>query len=436
MRVDRNDLAHMVRGSIGSFLITIAAVILTLCLHLLLTRIMLPGQYSAYAYAYTWISLLVIFTPLGFDAYLVKMVPIYTSNNAGDLLAGLVRFGKSVASVTAFVMLVCVSAVTYFLTAQNQYELFQVLCVAFLSIPLLANILIRQAVLRGNGNPVLARIPDIVVRPVLVLVFVIVAYVFAKEVTALTAMVSSLGAIIFSYVIGRIIMLRVMSLDDLPNTVSASQKGIWLQESLPFVLIAGLHVSLNYMDTLMVGVISGVENVGVYSVAVRVSEVILFGMQAINMVAAPMISRVHANNTKAELQVLVTTISRWVFFLTFPIVILILLFPEAILGVFGATYRDGYSVLMVLALGQLINASVGPVGYLLNMTGFQSKSMKVLMVIFLLNFALNIPAIYFYGISGAAIVTSILIALRNIVLWKMVRDLLGVDSSIIYALRK
>ena len=42
---------------------------------------------------------------------------------------------------------------------------------------------------------------------------------------------------------------------------------------------------------------------------------------------------------------------------------------QAILSLFGQDFQAGWSVLVILSLGNLINVGVGPVGYMLTMTG-------------------------------------------------------------------
>jgi O-antigen/teichoic acid export membrane protein len=48
-----------------------------------------------------------------------------------------------------------------------------------------------------------------------------------------------------------------------------------------------------------------------------------------------------------------------------------LLFGKWVLGLFGAGFRDGYPVIVALAVGQLARACVGPAERLLNMLGQQ-----------------------------------------------------------------
>ena len=60
------------------------------------------------------------------------------------------------------------------------------------------------------------------------------------------------------------------------------------------------------------------------------------------------------------------------FFLTIPVLILILLFSEFILSFFGEQFVSGVLCLNILIAGQLINVLCGSVGYILNMTEHQN----------------------------------------------------------------
>jgi O-antigen/teichoic acid export membrane protein len=49
-----------------------------------------------------------------------------------------------------------------------------------------------------------------------------------------------------------------------------------------------------------------------------------------------------------------------------------------LLGLYGEAFRSGASVLVVLAIGQIVNGATGPVGYLLNMTGHERTNARIL----------------------------------------------------------
>jgi O-antigen/teichoic acid export membrane protein len=65
-----------------------------------------------------------------------------------------------------------------------------------------------------------------------------------------------------------------------------------------------------------------------------------------------------------------------------------------------------YPALVILTIGQFINALAGPVGYLMTMTRYQNEAALILVVSAGLNIGLNIFLIPAYGLIGAALATA------------------------------
>ena len=69
---------------------------------------------------------------------------------------------------------------------------------------------------------------------------------------------------------------------------------------------------------------------------------------------------------------------------------------------FGAEYSAAYLPLVILSIGQLVNAGTGSVAYLLNMSGHEQDTMRVYFVAALVNAVLNFILVPKYGMFGAA----------------------------------
>ena len=88
------------------------------------------------------------------------------------------------------------------------------------------------------------------------------------------------------------------------------------------------------------------------------------------------------------------------------------------------------SALKILCIGQLVNASVGSVGVLLDMTGNEKDSAGAIGLGAGANVALNALLIPRYGVEGAAIATATSIVIRNILLSVRVRQRLNISPTI------
>ena len=99
--------------------------------------------------------------------------------------------------------------------------------------------------------------------------------------------------------------------------------------------------------------------------------------------------------------------------------------------VFGAAYAQGATALAVLCFGQLLNAAVGPVGVLLNMSGHERDTLIGVSMASGANVILNLLLIPFLGLLGAAIASAATLAIWNMLLMRQVKNRLGVVSAVV-----
>jgi O-antigen/teichoic acid export membrane protein len=96
-----------------------------------------------------------------------------------------------------------------------------------------------------------------------------------------------------------------------------------------------------------------------------------------------------------------------------------------LLGLFGPEFVAGYPALVVLVVGQVVNAATGSVGVVLGMTGHAGRLFVNAGLTAVLTVVLNILLIPQLGIVGSALATSISLATVNVVRTIQVRQVLG-----------
>ena len=127
-----------------------------------------------------------------------------------------------------------------------------------------------------------------------------------------------------------------------------------------------------------------------------------------------MFSSFSAKNDLAGLRKMTRNIGYMNLIISTPIFIAILIFPSFVLDFFGEEFTAGVIPLIILAIGQIINALCGPVMYLLNMTGKEKQARNIIIIASIINVALNLSFIPFYGLIGAAIATVVSTVVWNI----------------------
>ena len=115
--------------------------------------------------------------------------------------------------------------------------------------------------------------------------------------------------------------------------------------------------------------------------------------------------------------------------------VIIFVYAPKILLIFGSEFVAAAAALKIFAVGQLINASTGSVGFLLSMTGNQVVLLRVVAITSLLNIALCMTLVPSFGLIGGATSTALSIAASNIMLSLYAYKTLTIDATIIYFFR-
>ena len=187
--------------------------------------------------------------------------------------------------------------------------------------------------------------------------------------------------------------------------------------STPLLFQGLIFYLMGTIDILMLGYFRSAESVGIYTVALKVALLVSFILYSFNDIFMPIISEKFAKGDFAEIRFLYQAITKWIFLVSLLQVGLIYVLHEDILLVFGQEYLPAAIPLLILSIGQLINASVGGVGILLQTMGHQKLVLVNACILLVLNVFLNYYLIERLGLNliGAAIATSVSLVLVNIV---------------------
>ena len=190
----------------------------------------------------------------------------------------------------------------------------------------------------------------------------------------------------------------------------------WARIAVPLLLHTGFYALMRRLDILILGALVGTSEAGIYAVASRIANLASFGLLATNMIMAPIISHLYSKNKLAELQRVLTLAAAPVSAITILITLGIVIFGNTVLQIFGQDFTLGYSALAILVVGQTITGLVGPIGFLMTMTGHQNIAAWITGLCAILNGILNFLLIPVYGMEGAAIATTVTIIIRNFVM--------------------
>jgi O-antigen/teichoic acid export membrane protein len=195
--------------------------------------------------------------------------------------------------------------------------------------------------------------------------------------------------------------------------------------SSPMMLSSLMLFLLNWTDVFMLGFMRTSSEVGIYNLAYKLASLGMLIIISMNIVLAPKISELYKLNKMEELHSTIKKATRTVILLTMPIVLLLIIFSEFILRIFGNSFIEGNTALLIISVGVLLNVLTGNVDQILNMTNNQKILRNITVFGFGLNLALNFFLIPKYGINGAASASLITNFFFNLVCLFVIRKKLG-----------
>lgn len=197
--------------------------------------------------------------------------------------------------------------------------------------------------------------------------------------------------------------------------------------SLPLTLAASIQYLVSWTDIVVLGVFVSSEAVGRYQAVFQTSALLVVVLRAMNSIFPPIAADLYDSGQQERLNRVYTAVTRWVTYFTILGFAFVVVYANDILSIFGETGQSARAALVVLALGQTLNAIVGPTGFLLIMSEHERFQLVNNIVAAVANLILNVVLIQMYGIIGAAAATGTSLALMNMLRLIEVRYLLGIQ---------
>jgi len=179
--------------------------------------------------------------------------------------------------------------------------------------------------------------------------------------------------------------------------------------------VAGIfQVLILWLDTLLIGVFRPSSEVAVYVASTRYVLLVLFVGTAVTQAVAPQFGDLLARGEVRRAEVVYRAATVWNILVTWPLLVVLIVFAPVVLSVFGHEFETGAAVTRVLAASMLIATAVGPVDWILLMAGKSSWNLLNTAAALAINVALNVAFIPRYGIIAAGFAWGASVIVNNI----------------------
>ena len=394
---------EMLRKVSSVFLLRILGAGAQLLFTILLARIYGAEDMGAFILSLSFVLIISTISRWGLDQAALKHIAVYADEGQW----------ASVRSVfaAAFVMILFFSLGLSLLLIPalpwmaeilfSRPDMVELLYIMALSIVPFSLLNLLAEALRGLHRTALNALVQVVLVPVVSICAVIVLE--HEERGILAAAYAYVWASLLAFILG-LFLWRLYAgscCESRERLFMSAKKILDIASPMAWVSIVGIAMSLS--ETVLLGVFRDAGAVGIYAAALRVALLVNFILVAFNSMLAPRFATLFHQQKLNEMEALAVRSVKLMLLLSLPLFILCLFFPTYVLHLFGDGFADGAVALMILAVGQLVNVSTGPVGVLLLMSGHEKVLRKNSLISAAVVVVSGVVLIPWLGITGAAI---------------------------------
>lgn len=411
-----------------------AGMAMALVSQIVLARLMPAHDFGLYVVVVAWATILASIASCGLPFAAVRFLPLYRDREDWATLRGFAAF--ALAGCLGGVLIASLGFLLWsgfdpMLSDHRATVLSGLWLIAPLSLSGLMTTWMQAAL-----RPLRAEALSNLLRPALVVTLV------GMGAMAQGGTVDSTVALCLSSLAGLLALVpaAVNVARDLPRPLHGAWRCTpwrsWLSSGIALMLPMLSMMTIERVDTIILGAYAGPEAAGIYSVAARLAQMTGLALVSVNALMGPMAAELHGRGDHAGLRRLLANAAAMNLLLAGAMVGFLLLLGPWVLGLFGAVFTDGAGVMRILMVGQVAQAVLGSAAGLLGVTGHNRPVLIVLPLAVVVHAALCLWLIPGLGAEGAAIAGATTLAALSLVMTLIAWRVLGIDTSILGAARR
>ncbi|WP_034857333.1 lipopolysaccharide biosynthesis protein [Sinorhizobium sojae] len=412
------------RMALIAFIIRILSAAIAFVSQIVIARLMGEFEYGVFIFVWVMVVLFGNLSCLGLHAAVIRFLPEYHATSALAEIRGLTTTARIFALVSASTLAAIAAIGLWFFgrTIESYYIL--PLYLGLCTLPMIALGDVMDGTARAHAWPIAALSPTYIVRPLLILTFMVLAVVVGLPHDATTAMAAALAA---TYVtaIGQFLAMAWRLGRHYRRGPMKIELGRWLRVSVPIFLVDGFGFLLTNSDVVIVGLYLKPDDVAIYFAAAKTMALVHFVMFAVKAAAGPRFSAAMALRDRRQLTEIAIESARWSFWPSLAIGCTVVAAGPFLLSLFGPAFTAGAPLMAILLAGILAKAFVGPAETLLTMAGRQKLCVALYAGALGANIALNVTLVPLFGLTGAACATAGAMFVEAAILHVAVRHTFG-----------
>lgn len=422
-KLDRHT-SEVIKKSASSMLVKITGMLIGFAVSIVLGRTLGPDGLGIINLSNRIISICLIFSFLGFGQVIIKKIAIAYSESNFKLIKDILFTAFIINGIVSFILSVVLIACAEYLS-DNLFHTpalkYPLILASLAYVPQMVSRIISSTLI-GYGKLWQSNLVNETLSVAVTGFFLVLLWLLGLEINTINTAISYAG----SRVVVMGVMLVVLTTYNKGNFRKIARRPDYIGREMlamgfPLLIAnAALLVSSN-ADIVMIGWLSSAREVGLYSIASRLALLTNFLLQITTSAVAPKIAVLFRDNRVEELEAMIQKITIILVVTGVIPMVLFIVWGKPILSLWGNEFSSAYPALVILAVGQFVNISTGPVGNLLIMTGSEKTVGNITMFTVLLNLVLNYYLIRSYGCQGAAFATSFTLILNMTLCYFFVR---------------
>jgi O-antigen/teichoic acid export membrane protein len=391
----------------SSFTIGFLAVVAGYLTRMFLARTLAIEDFGLVYAAITTVAFLTIFTNLGFGSAQAKYIPHYHSRNESEKVAGLINFSFYTRLAFSIIIACAITAFSgwfgekYFKSADPA-----IVYITALGIVLITVFNTLSRVFQGFQKIFLMSFMEFFQKTLFLLLILLAflngRFMQGKYITGIYAL-SILGAILFALPffsrLRKSLKRAVINKELVKCVLIFCASAVMAQTG--FMIVENLNtVMLTYLGTL--------KDVAIFNVVLPSTMALIFLGKSLSSVLLPLISEMWAKGEKESIKPAVQLVNKYVLFITLPVILAVIVFPEFFLKFFfGSSFVEGSNALRVLCFGAFfLNLSLAYQATLSAVDKIKYVTSSIIIAA-VVNILLNLVFIPLWGYNGASIATTI-----------------------------
>ncbi len=381
--------------------------------------------------ALTLVTALAILAKFGLETALQRFVGAERGSDRMPAVIGIYRQALKISiSLAALISALCIVAAAPIarsvLDDPNQADLVRVLGLLILPYTLLG---VHSAMLKALARPAWGGFFEAAAWPLLTLSLTALGLLhgaLSPYAIAVIYLLASLLAAAGSYAMVRSRLPRGIRAAPMPASTLYSS-------CISLTGVELINYALLWLPFILLPALAGADEAGLYNVSHRLAAQLGLLMLVVASITSARFADHYRQRHLVDLRRLAGRATRTLLMFGLPATIVLLLWGEQILHIFGVEFVAAASALRILVIGQLINLATGPVGYLLAMTGQERLLRNVLLATVSLLLPMALLLIPPFGATGAAIAVSAAIVFHNLICSRLVSQRLGLPFFLAFA---